>query len=166
VGELGNHGGFGVVVGGFGVVVGGFGVVVGGFVVGGFVVVVGGFVVVIGGFVVVIVGGFVVGGFVVVIGGFVVGGFVVVVGGFVVVVGGFVVVVGAVDDPTTQRFKFASHTSFDPQHTPTLLPAQHVLPAGQHVAPCVSDAAWQHVEPESQQKAELLAPGPNSPQHI
>jgi hypothetical protein len=51
VGELGNHGGFGVVVGGFGVVVGGFGVVVGGFGVGGFVVVVGGFVVVIGGFV-------------------------------------------------------------------------------------------------------------------
>jgi hypothetical protein len=46
-----------------------------------------------------------------------------------------------------------------------LEPAQHIVPAGQHVAPCVNDCAWQHVEPASQQKAELLAPGPNSPQH-
>jgi hypothetical protein len=47
-----------------------------------------------------------------------------------------------------------------------LKPAQHVLPAAQHVEPCVTDAAWQHVAPASQQKAELLAPGPNSPQHV
>jgi hypothetical protein len=39
------------------------------------------------------------------------------------------------------------------------------VPAGQHVAPCVNDDAWQHVEFASQQKAELFAPGPNSPQH-
>jgi hypothetical protein len=86
-----------------------------------------------------------------------------------VVVGPAVVVgPGAVDDPATQRLKPTSHTSSDPQHTPMLKPAQHVLPAGQHVdsPPCVTDAAWQHVEPASQQKAELLAPGPNSPQHV
>jgi hypothetical protein len=73
--------------------------------------------------------------------------------------------VGAAVVTFMQRSKFGSHTSSAAQHTPMLIPAQHVLPAGQHVAPCVNDDAWQHVEFASQQKAELFAPGPNSPQH-
>jgi hypothetical protein len=73
--------------------------------------------------------------------------------------------VGAAVVTFMQRSKFGSHTSSAAQHTPMLIPAQHVLPAGQHVAPCVNDDAWQHVDPASQQKAELFAPGPNSPQH-
>src|SRR4051812_7787951 len=61
------------------------------------------------------------------------------------------------------RFMFGSHTSSDAQHSPMLAPAQHVVPVGQHDAPCVHDEAWQQVEPASQQNAELLAPGPYAP---